>query len=109
MSVACFAIYQFSTNLAVGGFWSVPLELNPKLVGAISGVMTGAGNLGGFFGPLVTGYLIKATGNWALPYLTAAGAAAISFLVFYFLVKPEPLEFEATSTAAASGTAVREA
>lgn len=107
VSVACFAIYLFSINLATGGYWSVPLELNPKLVGAISGVMTFAGNLGGFFGPLSAGYIYQATGNWALPFLTAAGCAIISFLIFYFLVKPEPMEFEqATRNATAAESAV---
>jgi MFS family permease len=98
VSVACFAIYLFSINLSTGGYWAVPLELNPRLVGAISGVMTCAGNLGGVFGPMTAGYLYKATGNWALPFLVAAAFAAVAFLVFYFLVKPEPMEFEVAAS-----------
>lgn len=102
VSVACFAIYLFSINLATGGYWSVPLELNPKLVGAISGVMTCAGNLGGFFGPLSAGYIYQATGKWSLPFLAAAGCAVISFLIFYFFVNPEPIEFDEVSAGAAT-------
>ncbi len=110
VSVACFAIYLFSINLATGGYWAVPLELNPKLVGAISGVMTCAGNLGGFFGPISAGYIFQSTGKWSLPFLTAAAFAFISFLVFYFLVKPEPMEFESTAgVAAAPESAVHKA
>ena len=70
---------------------AVPLELNPKLVGAISGVMTGAGNLGGVFGPISAGYLYRATASWALPFLVAASFAALAFLIFFFLVEPKPL------------------
>jgi len=91
ISVACFAIYLFAITLSTGGFWAVPLELNPQLVGAISGVMTCAGNLGGVFGPLSAGYLYKSSGSWALPFLVAAGFAAVAFLIFFFLVVPEPL------------------
>jgi MFS family permease len=91
VSVACFAIYLFAITLSTGGYWAVPLELDPKLVGAISGVMTGAGNLGGVFGPISAGYLYRATGSWALPFLFAAGFAAVAFLIFFFLVVPEPL------------------
>jgi MFS family permease len=91
VSVACFAAYLLIINLATGGYWAVPLELNPQLVGAISGVMTCAGNFGGIFGPLSAGYLYKATGNWALPFLVAAGFAVLAFLIFYFLVRPEPV------------------
>jgi MFS family permease len=53
--------------------------------------MTGAGNLGGVFGPLSAGYLYRATSSWALPFLFAAGFAAVAFLIFFFLVVPEPL------------------
>ena len=71
--------------------WAVPLELSPRLVGAISGVMNGSGNFAGIFGPMTAGFIIKETGNWTLPFLIAAFFAVISVLVFYFLVVPEPL------------------
>jgi len=91
LSVACFAIYLFAITLSTGGFWAVPLELSPKLVGAISGVMTCAGNLGGVFGPLSAGYLYRSYGSWPLPFLVAAAFAAVAFAIFFFLVVPEPL------------------
>lgn len=94
-SVACFALYLFTINLSTGGYWSVPLAFNPKLVGAISGVMTCAGNLGGIFGPMSAGYIFTATGSWALPFLVAAGFAMVAFLIYYFLVIPQPLSFDA--------------
>lgn len=92
VSVAGFTLYLFLMNLAGGGYWAVPLELNPKLVGAISGVMNGSGNCAGIFGPMTAGFLISATGSWSLPFLVAAGFAIISFFVFYFLVIPETIE-----------------
>ncbi|MCS6926997.1 MAG: MFS transporter [Candidatus Binatia bacterium] len=94
-SVACFAIYLFLMNIAGGGYWAVPLELNPKLVGAISGVMNGSGNCAGIFGPMTAGFLVSATGNWALPFLVAAGFASVSFVVFYLFVVPTPIEVKA--------------
>ena len=102
LSVACFAIYLFAITLSTGGFWAVPLEINPQLVGAISGVMTCAGNLGGVFGPLSAGYLYRSSGSWALPFLVAAGFAAVAFLIFFFLVVPEPLLSESAITEPAS-------
>ncbi|HJP95681.1 MAG TPA: MFS transporter [Pyrinomonadaceae bacterium] len=99
LSVACFAIYLFAITLSTGGFWAVPLELNPKLVGAISGVMTCAGNLGGVFGPLSAGYLYRSYRSWPLPFLVAAAFAAVAFAIFFFLVVPEPLLSESAITA----------
>ena len=91
-SVACFAAYLFFLNIAGGGYWSVPLELNPKLTGAIAGVMNGAGNCAGIFGPMTAGYIVATTGNWTTPFLIAAALTLIAFLVFYYLVVPEPIE-----------------
>jgi MFS family permease len=91
VSVACFAIYLLLMNVAGGGYWAIPLEFNPKQVGAISGVMNCAGNFAGIFGPMTAGFLITFTGSWSLPFLVVAGFAVISFLIFYFLVIPEPL------------------
>lgn len=98
VSVACFAAYLCIINLATGGYWGVPLELDPKLVGAISGVMTCAGNFGGMFGPSTAGYIYRATGNWALPFLVAAAMAVVAFAIFYFLVIPESQAKQRTAT-----------
>jgi MFS family permease len=92
VSVAFLATYLFLGNIAGGGFWAIPLELNSQSVGAIAGVMNCAGNFAGIFGPLTAGFIVTATGNWALPFLVVAGFAVVSFAVFYFLVVPEPIE-----------------
>ena len=95
VSVTCLAAYLFLGNIAGGGYWSIPLELNSRAVGAISGVMNCAGNFAGIFGPMTAGFLITATGNWALPFLVVAGFAVASSVVFYFLVVPAPIEVTA--------------
>jgi MFS family permease len=92
VSIGCLTMYLFLSNIAGGGYWSMPLELNSKAVGAISGVMNCAGNFAGIFGPMTAGFLVASTGNWALPFLVVAGCATLAFLVFYFLVLPEPIE-----------------
>jgi nitrate/nitrite transporter NarK len=94
VAIACLTLYLLLANAAGGGFWAVPRELNPQQVGVISGVMNCAGNLAGIFGPMSAGFLVSGSGSWALPFLVAAGAALLSFLVFYFLVVPEPIREE---------------
>ncbi|MEW6297349.1 MAG: MFS transporter [Thermodesulfobacteriota bacterium] len=92
VSVACLSLYMFLANLGGGACWVIPLELSPKHIGAISGVMNGAGNLAGIFGPMSAGFLVAATGNWALPFLAIAALLLVAGLVFYFLVVPAPIE-----------------
>lgn len=95
VSVACLALYMFLANLGGGACWVIPVELNAKHIGAISGVMNGAGNLAGIFGPMSAGFLVAATGNWTLPFVAIAGLLLVASLVFYFLVVPAPIEINA--------------
>jgi len=58
------------------------LELNPQLVGTISGLMNAAGNLAAIFGPLTAGVIVARTGNWELPF----------YLVAVLVVSPESFD-----------------
>lgn len=68
----------------LGPFWAIPSELLPKkIAGPAMGLINGVGNLGGYFGPLVVGYLDKLTGGFGLGFtVLAAGMLAGGALVF---------------------------
>ncbi len=91
LSVTLFVCFYFTLSLAVSGYWSMPLELNPHLVGAISGVMNTAGNCAGIFGPLTAGIIVAKTGNWALPFYLVGVLGMGCSLIFFFLVSPKPV------------------
>jgi MFS transporter, ACS family, D-galactonate transporter len=110
ISIACLTLYLFLANAAGGGFWSIPRELNPHQVGAISGVMNCAGNFAGIFGPISAGFFVSSSGgNWAVPLLAAASVAMLAFLVLYFLVVPDPLRKDTLLPHAAPQPALRSA
>ncbi len=90
-SVTLFVCFYFILSLAVSGYWSLPLELNPHLVGAISGVMNMAGNCAGIFGPFTAGVIVARTGNWALPFYLVGVLGICCSLIFVFLVSPKPV------------------
>lgn len=92
VSVVCITLYMYLANPGAGACWAVPLELDSKQTGTISGVMNGAGNFAGIFGPMSAGFLVAATGDWSLPFLVIAGVLLLAALLFYFLVVPEPIE-----------------
>jgi|SRR5580692_6100360 sugar phosphate permease len=49
----------------MGPFWAIPTETLPaRVVGSAMGLVNGVGNLGGFFAPMVVGYLNKKTGSF---------------------------------------------
>jgi MFS family permease len=54
---------------ALGPFWAIPTETLPASVcGPAIGLINALGNLGGFFGPLVVGYIDKQMGNFAYAF-----------------------------------------
>lgn len=70
----------------LGPFWTIPSELLPKkIAGSAMGLINGVGNLGGYFGPLVVGYLDKMTGGFRAGFdVLGAGmllAGALPFLI----------------------------
>jgi len=91
-SVVLFVVFYFLLSLAVAGYWAMPLELNPRLVGAISGVMNTSGNLAGIFGPLTAGAIVASTGSWTLPFYLVAALGVVCSLLFMFFVTTEPIE-----------------
>ncbi|MCE2487097.1 MAG: MFS transporter [Desulfurellaceae bacterium] len=92
VSVVLFVVFYFLLSLAVAGYWAMPLELNPRLVGAISGVMNTSGNLACIFGPITAGAIVASTGSWTLPFYLVAALGVVCSLLFMFFVTTEPLE-----------------
>ncbi|PLZ04324.1 hypothetical protein CY652_01225 [Burkholderia sp. WAC0059] len=90
-----------------GGFgpvWSVVLDLTPEsLRGAFSGLVNCAGQIGGFFAPIVVGYFVAATSSFTGGFLFMTGALAVGALCFVVLqfVKRDWPARPARNTAAA--------
>ena len=80
-AVFAFAMFQLLTTLGLVAFWSIPVEMNTRLAGSIASIMNFGGNFGGFFSPMIAGYLVKQTGDWALPFYTAAAGCLIGAVV----------------------------
>ena len=63
---------------ALGPFWAIPSETLPRSVsGSAMGLINALGNLGGFFGPVVVGYLDKRTGS----FVSGFAALGVGFIV----------------------------
>jgi ACS family sodium-dependent inorganic phosphate cotransporter len=72
-------------SLALSGFASNHLDIAPRYAGALMGLSNTAGTLPGVIGVTVTGYILEATGSWALVFGIAAGlylAGAVVWLAF---------------------------
>ncbi len=87
LSFAAIAVVGAGSYGALGPFWAIPTETLPHAVaGSAMGLINAVGNLGGFFGPLVVGYLNKHTGNFVYGFgVLGAGLALGGILAFLFL------------------------
>jgi MFS family permease len=65
-------------------FWAIPGDTLPKSVmGSVIGLINAFGNLGGFVGPFMVGWLKKHYGSIAIPFATlGAGMIFAAFLCF---------------------------
>jgi MFS family permease len=91
---------------AMAPFWSIPSETLPRsFLGLIVGVVNAFGNLGGFAGPYLVGWLKESYHSTAIPF-DALGvgmliAAGLAFLLPKSVVQREPV-LEAAPDSAAS-------
>jgi MFS family permease len=93
-------------DTALAGYMSLPTEMSPRHLGAIWGCMSTFGSLAGMAAALLAGYQVTATGNWALPFYTAAGSIFVAALIMAFGVSAQPLfleEQKSTGPAEAAG------
>jgi len=86
------ASFSFSTAAAN----SMPLDAAPPhIVSSLVSLQNFGGNLGGSFGPLVTGMLISASGDFTVPLLVAAGAALLASCSYGLIVGDLDRELQA--------------
>src|SRR5262249_57480742 len=60
-------------SFALSGYASNHLDIGPRYAGPLMGLSNTAGTLPGVIGVTVTGYLLEATGSWALGFGIPAG------------------------------------
>ena len=82
---------RFFNDSALAGYMSLPTEMSPRHLGAIWGCMSTFGSLAGMVAAILSGYQVTTTGNWALPFYTAAGAIFVAALIMALGVSAQPL------------------
>jgi ACS family glucarate transporter-like MFS transporter len=92
-AVIAFAVYMLLTTLGLVAFWSIPVEMNTRLAGSIASIMNFGGNFGGFFSPMVAGFLVEKTGDWSVPFYTAAAGCFVGALVLGLMVPVRAIQF----------------
>ena len=69
MAFAAISLFGAGAYGMLGPFWSIPTETLPHSVtGTAMGLVNALGNLGGYFGPFLVGFLKGRTGNFQIAF-----------------------------------------
>jgi|ERR1700733_3810782 len=76
----------------LGPFWAIPTEwFSRKMAGSVAGLVNGIGNLGGFLGPILVGYLNKRTGSFLYGFGLLSLFMVVGSVLTYALEQPPTL------------------
>lgn len=91
LAITFFTLNGFVQGLAVAPLFSLPAVLAPRAAATIAAAANFCMALGGVISPYVAGVLRDQTGEWSLPFLTAAASLLLASLVLGFVFRAEPL------------------
>ena len=91
LAIALMCVALGVGSFALSGYASNHLDIAPRYAGPLMGLSNTAGTLPGVIGVAVTGYILDATGSWALVFGIAAGLYVAGTAVWLLFAKGEPL------------------
>ncbi len=83
---------SFSNDLVMPPAWGACMDVGGKYVGTLSGSMNMMGNLGGALGPVVVGYVLSVSNNWALTFYISAAVYLLGTICWMFIDPVTPLD-----------------
>lgn len=87
LAVTLLTLCVGSLRLATGSVNSYPIDLAPRpMVGALTGLQNFFGNIGGLLAPIVTGYIVNATGSFSASFVVAGAMALFGAASYVFIV-----------------------
>lgn len=99
-ALACLSVAVFGIFLTNGVVWGVYAEISPLgHEGVVAAIANCFGNVGGLLAPIIVGFLLQATGSWAIPMAAAAVVALVGAGIYLFMLSDEALFVKGRSEA----------
>jgi sugar phosphate permease len=94
VAVACVTLAMMFGALCAGLFWSLASVIVPGNCTASAGSMANFGGyLGGALVPVITGFIVQATGSFTPALLLGGAIGLVSSLCYLLLIRNEPIIF----------------
>jgi MFS family permease len=87
----CLSLAFFCSEFTIGPMWAIPMDIAPEYSGSASGVMNIGSPLAAIVSPLIFGYVIDKTGNWALPFIGSIGLLLLGSILAFWMKPDERL------------------
>jgi NNP family nitrate/nitrite transporter-like MFS transporter len=84
---AAFLVSAFMLGLGNGAVFKLVAEHFPRQTGVVTGLVGAAGGLGGFFPPLLMGFVRDVTGAYAIGFMLLSEFALLCLLVNVLVVQ----------------------
>ncbi len=80
-------ISAFWFGMATSNLWAITQSIaGPEAAATWTGLQNAFGNLAGFVGAWLTGWLVKVTGSFITAFGLAAGMAVMAAMMYFFVV-----------------------
>lgn len=87
LAVILLCVAKSGTTVAASQVWALPGDVAPKnMTSMVAGIQNTVSNMGGVVGPIITGFIVGATGSFVPALLFSAGLIVIAILNYLFLL-----------------------
>jgi len=87
LAVILLCVAKSGTTVAASQVWALPGDVAPKnMTSMVAGIQNTVSNMGGVVGPIITGFIVGATGSFVPALLFSAALIAIAILNYLFLL-----------------------
>ena len=95
-AIVLLAVGLFVLDFLVPTAWAVCLDVGRQHAGAVTGVMSTAGQAGGFVSTVLFGYIAERAGSYDAPLLMISLMVMVSAILFWSIDASRPLEAPVT-------------
>lgn len=92
LATILFLFTALGLGLGNGAIFKLVAQYFPKSTGLVTGIAGCAGGLGGFFPPLLLGFVRDATGNYALGFVLLAVVAVACVVVLVGVLRADSVQ-----------------
>jgi MFS transporter, ACS family, D-galactonate transporter len=86
-TVALLCIAKAGTTVAASQVWALPGDVAPRnMTGTLAGLQNMVSNFGGVIGPIVTGFIVAATGSFSAALMFSGALGVLGILNYAFLL-----------------------